>query len=100
MSARVHPALAMVFAMVATFVTAHSVAAERPDFGGVWLIEKSQSEAKTIAGKAPPLKPEAAALYAKRKQAKASGIEEEDPLAQCLPHGVPRLLNANQPIHI
>lgn len=67
--------------------------------GGVWLVENPQLEVKTTAGKAPPLKPEAAQLYAKRKQA-ALGKNPEDPVAQCLPHGVPRLLNAARPIHI
>ena len=38
----------------------------KPYLGGVWLVEKPQSEAKTTAGKAPPLKAEAAQLYAKR----------------------------------
>ena len=71
----------------------------KPNLGGVWLIEKPQVEARTVAGKAPPLKPEAAQLYAKRKQAKASG-KGDDPVAQCLPHGIPRLLSANQPINI
>jgi hypothetical protein len=74
--------------------------AATPNIGGVWLVEKPQSEAKTTAGKTPPLKPEAAALYTKRKQAKASGKEADDPVADCLPQGVPRLLSANQPIHI
>lgn len=72
----------------------------KPYLGGVWLVEKPQSEAKTLAGTAPPLRPEAAALYGKRKQAKASGTKAEDPLDLCLPHGVPRLLSATQPIQI
>ena len=72
----------------------------KPFLGGMWLVEKPQAEAKTVAGKAPPLRPEAAALYAKRKQAKTSGNDAEDPVADCLPHGVPRLLSATQPIAI
>jgi hypothetical protein len=72
----------------------------KPDLGGVWLVEKPQKELKTTAGKAPPLKPEAAALYAKRKQAVATGKDAEDPVGLCLPHGVPRLLSAPRPIHV
>lgn len=70
-------------------------ASSPPDIGGVWQIEKPQTEAKTLDGKTPPLKPEAAALYEKRKQSKA-----DDPAQLCLPLGVPRLLSANRPIQI
>jgi hypothetical protein len=73
----------------------------KPYIGGPWVLEKGQSELKTVAGKVPPLKPEAAALYAKRKQTKAAGkAAADDPVEQCLPHGVPRILSANQPLMI
>ncbi len=71
----------------------------KPYFGGVWLVEKPQTEVKTVAGKAPLLRPEAATLLAKRKQAKVAG-NVDDPVDDCLPHGVPRLLSATQPINI
>jgi uncharacterized protein len=81
-----------------------------PNLGGVWLVERPQPEAKTTTGQTPPLKPEAAALYAKRKRARASGTHADDatthdsitndPVAACLPQGIPRLLNTPQPIHI
>lgn len=83
---------------VATLIT---LAAVTPVFNGVWLVEKPQAELKTVEGKAPPLKPEAAALYAKRKQAKRAGAKNaDDPVDQCLPQGIPRLLNVAQPIQI
>ena len=106
---RTRVSLAAIFSAVVGFVAAQAGAASalptksedgKPYLGGVWLIENPQAEAKTTAGKAPPLKAEAAQLYAKRKQAKASGKVADDPVEQCLPHGVPRLLSANQPIHI
>jgi hypothetical protein len=106
---RTRASVAACFSAVAGFValqagaaasTADKTADGKPNLTGVWLVEKPQAELKTIAGKAPPLKPEAAQLYAKRKQAKASGKDADDPVADCLPHGVPRLLNAAQPIHI
>jgi hypothetical protein len=72
----------------------------KPYLGGAWVVEKPQNEVKTVAGQLPPLKPEAAALYAKRKQTKVGGKIADDPVEQCLPHGVPRILSANQPIMI
>jgi hypothetical protein len=73
--------------LAACFIAEAAIA--EPSLGGVWLVENPQAEVKTTAGKPPPLKPG----VAKRKPT-------EDPVAQCLPHGVPRLLNAAQPIHI
>ena len=72
----------------------------KPYIGGVWLVEKGQSEAKTVSGKAPPLRPEAAKVYAERKLARASGKTAGDPVEECLPQGVPRLLSATRPINI
>jgi hypothetical protein len=72
----------------------------KPYIGGVWLVEKPQVEATTVAGTPPPLRPEAAQVYAKRKQAKASGKNAGDPVEECLPHGVPRLLSATRPLQI
>ena len=91
---------ACVAAAVAGLLAVPASAADKPNLTGIWLVEKPQAELKTTAGKAPPFKPEAAQLYAKRKQAKAGGKKGEDPVALCLPHGVPRLLNAAQPIQI
>ena len=106
MSMRTHALLtACVSAVVAGLVAGQAAAAgDRPNLTGVWLVQKPQSELKTVHGKAPPLKPEAAKLYAERKAARASGKKTDevhtDPANICLPHGVPRLLNVAQPIHI
>lgn len=106
MSMRTRASLtACVSAVVAGLVAGQAVAAgDKPNLTGVWLVQQPQSELKTIDGKAPPLKPEAAKLYAERKAAKTSGKKADevhtDPAAICLPHGVPRLLNVAQPIHI
>ena len=76
-------------------VVAVAAHAQVPSLGGVWLIEKPLAEVKTVAGKAPPLRPDAAKVYAERKKDKSS-----DPAAQCLPLGIPRLLSAARPIQI
>src|SRR5262245_13044323 len=94
---------ACVSAVVAGLVAGQAVAADsKPNLTGVWLIEKPQAELKTTAGKAPPLKPDAAKLLAERKAAKGKKSDEvhTDPASICLPHGVPRLLNVGQPIQI
>lgn len=102
---RTRASLAACFSAVAGLVAGQAGAAnDKPNLTGVWLVEKPQAELKTVDGKTPPLKPEAAKLYAERKAAKASGRKTDeahaDPAAICLPHGVPRLLNVAQPIHI
>ena len=51
---------------MASVIAAQAGAADKPNLTGVWLIEKPQAELKTTAGKAPPFKPEAAQIYAKR----------------------------------
>jgi hypothetical protein len=71
------------------------VGAAVPDLSGVWMVEKPQAEVTTVAGKAPPLLPDAAKPYAERKKTRV-----DDPAALCLPLGIPRLLNAPHPIHI
>jgi hypothetical protein len=87
---------------VAGLVAGQAGAADggKPNLTGVWLVEKPQAELKTTAGKAPPFKPDAARVYAERKAARASGKKTDDPAAICLPHGIPRLLSAAQPIQI
>jgi len=98
---RTRASLAAGWSAVAVLLEVPAGAADNtPNLTGVWLVEKPQAELKTTAGKAPPFKPDAAKLYAERKQAKASGKKTADPVATCLPHGVPRLLNAAQPILI
>ena len=106
MSMSTRASLAACLSAVAGLVAgqAGAAAGDKPNLSGVWLVEKPQAELKTAAGKAPPLKPDAAKLYAERKAAKASGRKSDeahtDPGAICLPHGVPRLLNVAQPIMI
>ena len=109
MRLRVHSSVLVAAAVAALMGVSAAQAAEpvpaksadgKPYLGGVWLIEAPQAELKTVAGKAPPLLPKAAQLYAKRKQSKAAGKTADDPVAQCLPDGVPRLLSANRPIQI
>src|SRR6185295_7310034 len=99
MSMRMTTSHVAALALAFTFAAGQAAAASavpaksedgKPYIGGPWVVEKGQAEAKTVDGKVPPLKPEAAALYAKRK---AGGKSAGDPVEQCLPHGVPRILS-------
>jgi hypothetical protein len=59
---------ALVAGIVAAVVAAQAGAADKPSLTGMWLVEKPQAELKTVDGKTPPLKPEAAKLYAESAQ--------------------------------
>jgi hypothetical protein len=52
------------------------------------------------AGVPPPLKPEYMRVLERRIRAKNSGAPEADASTQCLPHGMPRLMESPYPIEI
>jgi hypothetical protein len=70
-----------------------------PYIGGAWIMPKRPVMLKTIDGKDPPLLPAAKAEYAKRQAALKSN-PKSDPIADCLPHGVPRILYNPYPVLI
>ncbi|HEY4029779.1 MAG TPA: hypothetical protein VGM25_05505 [Caulobacteraceae bacterium] len=76
------------------------MAADHPDFTGLWQAPAFVAALKTTDGKAPPLKPEALKLYRQRVADRAAGRKVGDPVADCLPHGVPRLMYAPYPLLI
>jgi hypothetical protein len=62
----------------------------KPDFSGVWIPEDQKYFTNLAAGLKPedvPLQPWAKALQQERVQRQ----HVDDPLARCLPHGVPRI---------
>ena len=77
-----------------------AVAADHPDFTGLWLTPAFVPALKTTSGKLPPLRPEALKLYRKRVAARAAGKTVDDPVDSCVPHGVPRLMFAPYPLLI
>jgi hypothetical protein len=70
------------------------------DFEGVWLIEGDHSAIKTLDGKPPPLKPEAAKVYKANLAARKAGKPAFDTVQTCQPHGLPRILFAAFPIEV
>jgi hypothetical protein len=82
-------------------VLAAPVAAQaRPDLTGVWAIAGYSPALKSVDGKAPPLKPEAKAVYEKHLAAAAKGDRSWDETAICLPPGLPRLMVEKEPFQI
>jgi hypothetical protein len=65
-------------------------AAAQPYIGGTWLVPETAS-VRTIDGKAPPLKPEAAKAMAERTAARKAG-KVKDVADLCLPVGTPRIM--------
>jgi hypothetical protein len=70
-----------------------------PYIGGAWIMPKRPTMLKTIDGKDPPLLPAAKAEYAKR-QAALKTNPKADPVADCLPQGVPRIFYNPYPVLI
>jgi predicted SnoaL-like aldol condensation-catalyzing enzyme len=67
---------------------------------GVWLIEHPVSIAKTTAGEAPPLRPEALSVYQQRVAARSAGDTTFDGTTWCASAGIPRLMLTNHPFQI
>lgn len=71
-------------------------AASLPEMTGPWVLSAPLKALKTVDGKPPPLNAEGQKAYAKNK-----ADPQSDPLASCLPPGIPRtLLQAGFPFSI
>jgi hypothetical protein len=70
------------------------------NFEGVWWLQGYEYMLGPEPGVAPPLKPEYMAILERRIRAKNRGIPEADASTQCLPHGMPRLMESPYPIEI
>ena len=77
-----------------------SAAAATPDLTGVWINDKPVDMLKAADGGAPPLKPEAKAIYDQHRAAAARGDRSFDGVPRCLPPGLPRLMLMKQPFEI
>jgi hypothetical protein len=75
-------------------------AAAHPDFSGAWIVTPYSASLKPADGKPAPLKPAAKAVYDKHLAALAKGDKSWDEVSICLPEGLPRLLNINEPFEI
>jgi hypothetical protein len=78
-------------------------AAPNPDprnFEGVWFLQGYEYMLGPEGGIAPPLKPEYMKVLERRIRAKNAGKPEADASTQCLPHGMPRLMESPYPIEI
>ncbi len=78
-------------------------AAPNPDphnFEGVWWLQGYEYMLGPEPGVAPPLKPEYMRILERRIRAKNRGTPEADASTQCLPHGMPRLMESPYPIEI
>jgi len=67
---------------------------------GVWLIEKPISALRTLEGKEPPLKAEAAKQYREHLAARKRGDTSFDSATWCASVGVPRIMFINYPFEI
>jgi hypothetical protein len=78
---------------IAHSVAGHAADINGADINGVWVVTKYSSEIKTSDGKTPPLLPQAASTYNKRKTLLAKGDDSFDGVAShCGPPGLPRVM--------
>ncbi|MGC3982450.1 MAG: hypothetical protein QM808_14465 [Steroidobacteraceae bacterium] len=70
-----------------------------PDITGPWQVQSPGQLLKTIEGDLPPLLPAALTAYQTNMAAKKANAEV-DPVAACLPPGVPRLMTQPWPFNI
>jgi hypothetical protein len=77
-----------------------ALAADHPDFTGVWQITTYSASLKPSDGKPVPFKPEAKAEYEKHRAAAKAGDRSWDETTLCLPQGLPRLMLVNKPFQI
>ena len=67
---------------------------------GVWWLQGYEYMLGPERGVAPPLKPVYMRILERRIRAKNRGTPEADASTQCLPHGMPRLMESPYPIEI
>lgn len=95
-------ALGWVSALVALGLCAVADLAEaaNPQLDGVWRIENPVFAVRTLDGKTPPLKPEAAKLYAARQTSRKAGDTSFDSATWCASVGMPRILFIDYPFQL
>jgi hypothetical protein len=67
---------------------------------GVWWLQGYEYLLGPSPGVPPPLKPEYLKILERRIRAKNAGKPEADASTQCMPHGMPRLMESPYPIEI
>ena len=80
--------------------TAQAADYAREDLNGVWLIKGAMPALQTADGKAPPLLPQAKAVYEQHQRSRQSGDNSFDRATWCAAVGLPRLLLEARPFEI
>lgn len=93
-------AIGMLLSAAAMATLSATALADPPDLSGVWFITAHVDALKTVEGKAPPLTPEAKAVYEAHRAAARKGDYSYDGLTHCLPPGLPRLMLMQEPFEI
>ena len=78
-----------------------AAAASQPNFTGVWVLANPPTALMQANGQLPPFTAAAKRTYDERVAARRSNAASfKDPAADCVPHGIPRLLTTRYPVEI
>lgn len=92
--------VAVLAATCAASAATPRVSAATPDISGPWQFEGDALHLRTSTGAAPPLLPAMQQIYARHTAEHQAGDRSFDPMARCLPPGVPRLLMQPMPFNV
>lgn len=94
----------IVAALVSSAASAQSPASgltlQQQRLAGVWLAEAPTTTLLTVEGEAPPLTPEADAVYRERIAARGAGETSFDAVTWCASPGMPRIMLSRHPFEI
>lgn len=92
--------VAQLMAVMGLLLACTAAGSQTPELTGVWRIDKPVMAIRTVDGKEPPLRPEAAKRYREHQAMRRRGDTSFDSATWCASPGIPRLMFIGAPFEI